>query len=354
MGTGDLTYQQAMAAIFVEGWIFLILSITGVRGGITRYMPINISFATSVGIGLLLAFTGLRNMGVVVFNDSTLLTLGGCPEAERSYIFTSDVPGSDVYAQLCTTNASVPLQEASPSVYSCSGDLMRSPTMWLGISGGVLMALLMAAGVKGPLFIGIAFVTMVSWIPGHAASYLGAESSIPGGATRMDVFKRVVAAPSLSQTGLAWDWSAFNSGNLWLALFTFLYIDLLDCTGTLLAMARLLDDEMQEEHVKQGRLEPYKRESCLCDDAAGHPFEAVHRCVLASVPTALCAPFVVAAFMSESKEFAGQMWAFMADGAGIVVGSMMGVTPLTVYIESTAGIEDGGRTGITGGSPMPL
>ena len=47
-----------------------------------------------------------------------------------------------------------------------------------------------------------------------------------------------MAAPSLSLTGLSWDWSAFSSGHLWVALFTFLYIDLLDCTGTLFSMAR--------------------------------------------------------------------------------------------------------------------
>ncbi len=47
-------------------------------------------------------------------------------------------------------------------------------------------------------------------------------------------------------------------------------------------------------------------------------------------------------------EFPGQMWAFLSDGIGIITGSMMGTTPLTVYIESAAGIEDGGRTGMTG------
>lgn len=116
------------------------------------------------------------------------------------------------------------------------------------------------------------FVTIISWIPGHGASYLGSSSVIPGGHTcllygfqlhstacrlcsrcssqlfqaapscscpapiparlfprpstggeqRLDVFKQVVAAPSLSATGLAWDWSAFKDGRTWLVLFTFL------------------------------------------------------------------------------------------------------------------------------------
>ena len=52
--------------------------------------------------------------------------------------------------------------------------------MWLGISGGILMALLLFAGVKGALVIGILFVTVISWIPNHSASYLGAASAIQG------------------------------------------------------------------------------------------------------------------------------------------------------------------------------
>jgi len=62
---------------------------------------------------------------------------------------------------------------------------------------------------------------------------------------------------------------------------------------------------------------------------------------------ACCPP---AGFLSDNMEFQGQMWAFLSDGIGIITGSMMGTTPLTVYIESAAGIEDGGRTGMTGGS----
>ncbi len=58
---------------------------------------------------------------------------------------------------------------------------MRSATMWLGMAGGVLMAVLLFAGVKGSLVIGILFVTIISWIPGHSASFLGAGSAVGGG-----------------------------------------------------------------------------------------------------------------------------------------------------------------------------
>ncbi|PSC75740.1 Adenine guanine permease AZG1 [Micractinium conductrix] len=292
-GQGDLTYSQAMTAIFVEGLFFVLLSITGVRGGIVKYMPKSIALASSVGIGMMLAFTGLRNLGIIVFDGATLLTLGGCPAAHRSYLYAFSSPLAPQLANLTVAELPIPA-----TVYGCVSHSMRSPTMWLGIAGGFLMAILLYMGVKGALIVGITFVTVISWIPGHGATYLGASSPIPGGQARMEVFKEVVAAPSLSATGLAWDWSAFNTGELWLALFTFLYIDLLDCTGTLLSMARLLDYSMP-------------------------------------------------GFLSETMEFPGQMWAFLSDGLGIITASMMGTTPLTVYIESAAGIEDGGRTGVT-------
>lgn len=306
VGQRVLTYQQAMTAIFLEGFIFMFLSMTGIRGGIIRYMPANIAFAASVGIGLLLAHTGLRNLGIIVFDPNTLVTLGGCPEGAHEHVFT--LPGN--VANATTDIADLTLAE--PTVYACAGAVMRSATMWLGIGGGMLMAMLSAWRVKGALFIGIAFITVISWIPGHAASYLGAGSSIPGGAFRMQVFKQVVAAPSLSATALAWDWSAIGGGHFWLVLFTFLYIDLLDCTGILLAMASLLDD-------------------CMMQDAAGDGLLDVYE-----------------PFLSDKKEFKGQQWAFLSDGVGIVAGSMMGVTPVAVYLESAAGIEDGGRTGIVG------
>ncbi|KDD74028.1 hypothetical protein H632_c1638p0, partial [Helicosporidium sp. ATCC 50920] len=289
---GELTYEQAMAAIFVEGWIFVLLSVTGVRGGIIKYMPKTIALATSVGIGLMLAFTGLRNLDIVTFDRSTLVTLGGCGAGDRTYVYEFDDPLSPLVA----ANESAVLI-AQASVWGCSGGVMRSASMWLGIAGGMLTSILLYQGVKGALIIGIAFVTVISWIPGHAATYLGTSSSIPGGEARLDVFKQVVAVPTLSMTGLAWDWSAFDKSQLWIALVTFLYIDLLDCTGTLLSMAHVLDSYLP-------------------------------------------------GFLDDSGEFPGQMWAFLADGAGIIVGSMMGTTPLTVFIESAAGIEDGARTGL--------
>ncbi|KAL6779278.1 hypothetical protein ACKKBG_A11660 [Auxenochlorella protothecoides x Auxenochlorella symbiontica] len=292
-GRGELTYQQTMATIFVESWIFILLSITGVRGGIIKFMPKTVALASSVGIGLLLAFTGLRNLDVVVFDSSTLVQLGGCTDHSQTYVYSFDAPLTPATGANATA-----IVLATADVFGCSGGQMRSATMWLGIAGGFISALCLYVGVKGALIIGIAFVTVISWIPGHAATYLGSTSAIPGGEARLQVFRKIVAAPTLDATGLAWSWDAFDTSELWVVLITLLYIDLLDCTGTLLSMAHVLDS-------------------------------------------------VLPGFLDDAGEFPGQMWAFLADGLGILIGSMMGTTPLTVFIESAAGIEDGGRTGLT-------
>lgn len=61
---------------------------------------------------------------------------------------------------------------------------MKLPTMWLGIAGAAIMVLMMAKRVKGAIMFGILFTTFISWIPDHAASYLGPSSQIPGGSNK--------------------------------------------------------------------------------------------------------------------------------------------------------------------------
>lgn len=340
VGQGTLTYQQALVAIFLEAFFFIILSLSGARGAIMRYMPASIAFAGSVGMGLLLAYTGLRNLGVIVFDGTTLTTLGGCPANDSLSVYVGpqildlsnitftlqDAMDNDSYQ----VNVSLEnIDEAARNVYACSSNEMRSPTMWLGISGGIIMSLLTVWRVKGALIIGVAFVTIVSWIPGHGASYLGAGSPIPGGEIRMDTFSQVVAAPTLEGSGLQWDWSAVGNGHFWFVLFTLLYIDILDATGVLLSMAYLLDDYLKMDYYDVTDIHSVKDKKRSLAEANGGEERN---------------PYVP--FISEKKEFKGQQWAFLADGIGILVCSMVGISPVNVYLESAAGIEEGGRTGI--------
>ena len=74
-----MTYQQALAAIFVEGWLFVILAVTGVRTAVIKLVPRSIMLATSSGIGLFLAFIGLQaqqGLGVATYSETTVVTLG--------------------------------------------------------------------------------------------------------------------------------------------------------------------------------------------------------------------------------------------------------------------------------------
>ena len=80
--------------------------------------------------------------------------------------------------QLCLNGE--PALPLASSSHVCQGHRMENATVWLGLSGLVLIALLMSRSVKGPIALGIMFVTVVSWIPGHAASYIGADSPLSG------------------------------------------------------------------------------------------------------------------------------------------------------------------------------
>ena len=346
VGQGVLTYQQALVAIFIEGWIFIVLSLTGVRGAVMKYMPRSIAFSGSVGMGLLLAYTGLRSLGVIAFDPTTLTTLGGCPRDHQKFVFYSAIDAADLINRSAVLEGdgevigleyngsfiNFPINDidfASPSVHACASHEMQSATMWLGIAGGIISSLLLVWRVKGALFYGVAFVTIIAWIPGHAASYLGKGSSIPGGAYRLQSFEQIVAVPSLSMSGLNWDWSAISNGHFWVVLFTFLYIDILDCTGILLSMALLLDKCMELDFYDVDEQdEIVKKKEAIKEANNGiepNPYQQ---------------------FVSQKKEFKGQQWAFLSDGIGILVSSMVGISPVNVYLENAAGIEDGGRTGI--------
>lgn len=171
MGTGRVTYGQALSAVFVEGFIFIIVSVIGLRSYLVQILPRSIMLSTSAGIGLFLAHIGLQGaegLGIVTYEPATLVTLGGCALEDRRYQYSfSDATLSDA-ANVCAVNETsgdpmlfAPSWVKSPN-YSCaSKGVMRSAQMWLGIGGGMLMAILMAKSVKGSMIIGILFVTFI-------------------------------------------------------------------------------------------------------------------------------------------------------------------------------------------------
>ncbi|KAG2134678.1 permease family-domain-containing protein [Suillus cothurnatus] len=264
-GSGFITYQEALAAVFLEGWIFFILSLLGLRQWLARIMPQSLVLAVGAGIGLYIAFIGLTSGGLnVIGGDITnLVGLGGCLESD----WLEGLP------------------------YYCGTQVLRSPTTWLGIfTGGILTILLMLYRVKGSLLIGIFITSIISWPRNTSVTYFPHDAA---GDQLFDFFKQVCTWHPLQHIGNALDYH-YGNGKVWYALITFLYVDILDTTGTLYSMVKFA-----------GLRDPV------------------------------------------TLDFENSTIAYCVDAFSISMGALMGTSPVTAFIESATGIAEGGKTGIT-------
>ncbi|GAO13593.1 hypothetical protein UVI_02015340 [Ustilaginoidea virens] len=266
-GTGLVPYRVALTAIFVEGFIFLGLAILGMRQWLARAIPHSIKVATGVGIGLYLTLIGLTysdGIGVVVGSAATPLELAGCSPKNR-------------------------LEDGTCP----SWDKMRYPAMWIGVfCGGIFTVVLTMFRVKGAIIIGILLVSIISWPRETPVTYFPHTRV---GDASFDFFKKVVTFHPIRKTLNVQDWDVSEySGQFGLALITFLYVDILDATGTLYSMARFA-----------GLMDP------------------------------------------ATQDFEGSAVAYMVDAVCISIGAVFGVPPVTAFIESGAGISEGGKTGLT-------
>jgi AGZA family xanthine/uracil permease-like MFS transporter len=131
----------------------------------------------------------------------------------------------------------------------CPGSTkMRSPMMWIGIfCGGFLTAILLAYKVKGAIIAGILLVSIISWPRGTPVTYFP-DTQV--GDDAFNFFKKVVTFHPITNVLSVQDWNLSGvSGQFGLAFITFLYVDILDCTGTLYSMARFagaIDEETQD------------------------------------------------------------------------------------------------------------
>lgn len=188
---------------------------------------------------------------------------------------------------------------------------MRSPTMWIGIfCGGFVTAILMAYRVKGAIIAGILLVAITSWPRNSPVTYFPHDGAT--GDANFDFFKKVVTFHGIQETLVAQDWNVAGvTGQFGLAFITFLYVDILDCTGTLYSMARFsgaIDEETQD-------------------------FEG------SAVAYLVDGESYLSPFISHTN--------FFYVAFGISIGSLFGLSPVTAFIESGAGISEGGKTGIT-------
>lgn len=164
-GTGPVPYSLAVTAVFVEGFIFVGLSILGMRQWLARAIPASIKLATGAGIGLYLALIGLTysaGIGAITGSVATPVELAGCkPE------FKNAVTGV------------------------CESGKLLNPTLWVGIfCGGIFTAYLMMYRVKGAIIAGIALVSIISWPRNTDVTYF---PHTPTGDSSFEFFKRVAA-----------------------------------------------------------------------------------------------------------------------------------------------------------------
>ncbi|KAI3773568.1 hypothetical protein L1987_48098 [Smallanthus sonchifolius] len=261
-GSGSISYQTAMAIVLVESCAFLVIAVFGLRAKVARFIPRSVRLASTAGIGLFIAFVGLQGnqgVGLVGPDPDTLVTLAACT---RKNAITG----------------------------ACTGGIMQSPTFWLGFVGFLVTCYGLMKDVKGSMFSGILFVTLISWIR-HTPVTVFPDT--PLGDARYEYFKKVVGFHKIESTLGAISFTSFNRSEVWVALFTLLYVDILATTGTLYTMAEL------------------------------------------------------GGFTDEKGGFQGEYVAYMVDAGTSIVGSTVGVSPIATYIESSAGIREGGRTGLT-------
>ncbi|EPE34081.1 inner membrane protein yieG [Glarea lozoyensis ATCC 20868] len=267
-GSGTVSYRLALTAIFVEGLIFVLLSIFGLRQWLARVIPQSLKIASGVGIGLYLALIGLTydaGIGAITGGSDDPLKLGGCVPSARG--------GSD---------------------QSCQHGKMRNPTMWLGIfGGGIFTAFLMMYRIKGAIIAGILVVSIISWPRNTPVTHF---PNTEIGDYNFAFFKKIVTFHPIEKVLVAQDWDigGKNTTQFFVALVTFLYVDILDVTATLYSMARF----------------------CGAID-------------------------------EDTQDFEGSSVAYLVDAMGITIGSLFGSPPVTVFVESGAGISEGGATGIT-------
>lgn len=253
-GSCGYSWQIALFAVFVEGLIFILLSVSNVREALFNAIPLSLKHGASVGIGLFIAFIGLQNAGVIIASKSTLVGI----ISFRSTFHT---------AGICAL---------------------------LALIGTAFIGILFIRGVKGYVLIGMAFTWLAGIICQLTGLYTpdaeaGYYSMIPSSIFSTDL----TGIKNVFGQAFRADFSGISAGTFITIIFAFLFVDLFDTLGALIGLtskAGLLDEE-------------------------GH--------------------------------LPGIKGALLADAAATTAGAIIGTSTVTTYAESSAGIAEGGRTGLT-------
>ena len=221
-------WQTALGVVFISGIVFFLLTITGIRTKIVHTIPLSLRLAVGAGIGLFIAFIGFKNMGLIVDSPATLVGIG-----------------------------------------------KFSPTVIIGIVGLVITAILEVRKVKGGIFYGIIITTLIAFFAGQVTapdSFISMPPSMEPLLFKLDI----ISAFSFALIG---------------AIFSFMFVDLFDSVGTIVACsyeAGFIDKKGKVKHVDK---------------------------------------------------------ILEADAVATIIGSLLGTSTTTTYIESASGIANGARTG---------
>ena len=253
------TWQVALAAVFVEGLVFILLSLTNIREAIFNAIPLTLKRAISVGIGLFIAFIGLLNAKIVVANPATKVSL---------YSFTKAVADGTFHSVGITV------------VIALIGILFTGFLIIKNIRGNILF------GILGTWILGMIAEASGLYIPDPK---LGTFSVFPNLSAGLAAFIPLNPLPVWGKM----DFSSVFSLDFFAVIFAFLFVDLFDTLGTLIGVAsksNMLDEKGRLPHIKG---------------------------------------------------------ALMADSVATCTGALMGTSTVTTFVESAAGVAEGGRTGLT-------
>ena len=319
LGMG-IAWQVALFAVFIEGILFLAMSLpqVGWRTKMINSIPTDLKIATGAGIGMFLSIIGLREMGWVRDDGATLVNIGQT-ESWGGTVMKGDDSG---VAEPCVdTVLNCDLSTFTPLAETASVDLWAHGA-FISMIALISIAVMMARGTKGAMIIGIAGATVWAWAVGAydpyndflagGAGWGAAEAAFPGVSniistpsmpdeTLMAAFgdagmgaigtEATVRPGTLDADGVLLE-ATTHIGDFLLVMIAFLFVDIFDTSGTLYSVGRQ------------------------------------------------------AGYVDENDELMNSDEAFMSDAAATIVGAICGTSTTTTYIESAAGVEDGGKTGL--------
>ena len=244
LGMGH-SWQFALTAVFLEGIIFIILTVTKVRTWLINAIPGTLKKAIGAGIGLFIAFIGFQNAGIITNNDATLVGLGNITEG----------------------------------------------TALLALIGLFITAGLVMAKVRGGILLGILITTVIGLFIKDSAT---GEAITQFAHTEGGALKVVALPDSISPIFCKFEWGSILSWDMLAVVFTFLFVDMFDTMGTIIGV-----------HQGAGLIK------------------------------------------KGGDEIPGAEKMFLADSVATVAGACFGTSTTTTYVESAAGVGEGGRTGLT-------